>query len=436
MAITYIGNDIVDIAGGNAITLSIPAAAQADDLILVFVKQSENTTGRVWDNDGGGGRGYVRAEYRRTTGGRDMETAIYWKIHSGSETNPTFTWQQGVTAEPISGTMLIYRGVDTLFPIQDIGFLEGQNNAAPPQPGVSISAYPAKVVAFHGATHDDISAVAPPAGYTLRSQVWNGTSNDHRNLFAADITLASGDVNYNGPNWGHSVLNTTPEYHTYAVVLQEPQAIGLTEEPPLSSNFNQTITLNGYGFGATQGGGFVELWGDLPGTIKSTCAITSWSETQIQFVMTRGGNDDDKLLYLRIQNSNGDALGLRPISVGLTPYQTLITEYGPNHLWPLNGDYTENLNGNAMTVSPINGGGAFEPVVISEDTSQSWRCVNNQRREAPNSAFMNSTSTTNRLMGGWIRLETISPVLQCIYEEGGGVNNPRNLQMEWAYHFL
>ena len=36
---------------------------------------------------------------------------------------------------------------------------------------------------------------------------------------------------------------------------------------------------------------------------------------------------------------------------------------------------------------------------------------------------MNSAITVNRLMGGWIRLETISAALQCIYEEGGGENN-------------
>ena len=26
-------------------------------------------------------------------------------------------------------------------------------------------------------------------------------------------------------------------------------------------------------------------------------------------------------------------------------------------------------------------------------------------------------------MGGWIRLETVSPRFSCMYEEGGGVNN-------------
>ena len=36
---------------------------------------------------------------------------------------------------------------------------------------------------------------------------------------------------------------------------------------------------------------------------------------------------------------------------------------------------------------------------------------------------MNGTTTTNRLMGGWIMTPEIDEAFSCIYEEGGGVNN-------------
>ncbi len=285
MAITYIDGNTVDQAGALSLTLPIPGGATTDDFLVAFVKQSENTTGREWDDDGGGGNGWTRLAYNRTTGGRDQETAIYWKIHTGSETNPTFTWASGITTEPMSGSLLVYRGVDTITPFTDWGFSEAQNDANPPNPSVSISSLPSTIVVFHAATHDDISTVAPPTGYTLRTQVWAGAANDHRNHFTADLIEGGSTLGaYTPPDWQHSVLNTTPEYHTYTLALQEAQALGV-----LDFNTNETfiwgadnLTITGFGFGATQGTGKVEIWSDVTGTIKTIQTIDSWSDTIIQ----------------------------------------------------------------------------------------------------------------------------------------------------------
>jgi len=76
MAITYVDSDVVDLSAGLSLTFAIPGAATANDFMVAFVKQSENTTGREWDDDGGGGNGWTRLTYKRTTGGRDQETAI------------------------------------------------------------------------------------------------------------------------------------------------------------------------------------------------------------------------------------------------------------------------------------------------------------------------------------------------------------------------
>ena len=138
MAISFVDVNTQDQAGAQSLTFTIPAGAQADDFMVAFVKQSENTGQQTWDDDGGGGNGWTQLAYNRTTGGRDQETAVYWKIHTGSESNPTFTWNSGGTNEPMSGSLMVYRGVDTLTPFTDWGFIEAQNDANPPNPNQNL----------------------------------------------------------------------------------------------------------------------------------------------------------------------------------------------------------------------------------------------------------------------------------------------------------
>ena len=424
MAISFIDSNVQDSGGALSLTFTVPAAAQAGDLILVFVKQSENTSERIWDDDGGGGNGYTREQYNRTTGGRDQETAIFWKIHTGSEANPTFTWASGITVEPMSGTMLIYRGVDPNIPLANVGYQSAQNDANPPNPSVNVTNPNSWVVCFHAATHDDISAVAPPTGFTLRTQVWSGTANDHRNHFTADISGIGVGI-YTPPDWQHSVLNTTPEYHTYSVALNEIQPIGvLSTDGQL--NYGGQDTVIGFGFGATQGTGKVELWSDLVGTIKTVQAIDSWADGAITFTSTQGALDDNTSVYIVVTNDNGDASSPLKVNVGLAPYHAIIEAQNPDHWWKFDNDgYADSgvAGSSPFTQTPVNGGGAFEATPICDQNTHSWRCQSGQRREAPNSPNMNAATTQNRLMGGWIRVEGIPKVLSCIYEEGGGVNN-------------
>ncbi len=423
MAITFVDSNVQDSAGALSLTFTIPAGATTDDFMVAFVKQSENTGQQTWDDDGGGGNGWTREAYNRTTGGRDQETAVYWKVHTGTESNPTFTWNTSGTTEPMSGSLLVYRGVDPSIPISDLGFREAQNDANPPNPSANISYINTAVVCFHAATHDDISAVAAPTGFNLRTQVWAGTSNDHRNHFTADLLDIDTLGSYTPPDWQHTVLNTTPEYHTYTLALNEIQPIGVTSAP-VNSTYGTSITIGGFGFEATQGTGKVELWDDVTGTTKVAQTVTSWSDTSIDITLTQGALGNDNEFYLVVTNDTGDVSSPRAITLGLAPYSVIISGVGdgPDHHWPLDGDYEDKVSTNDITVSPINGGGTFVSTQISEGTTQSWRCQNS-RREAPNSNQINGQTEQNRLMGGWIRLQTIQKGLACIYEEGGGVNN-------------
>lgn len=435
MAISHIGSNTQDSAGAQSLTFTVPAATQTDDLILVFVKQSENTGAQVWDDDGGGGNGYTRAAYNRTTSGRDQETAVYWKFAtSNSEANPTFTWNSGGTNEPMSGIMEVYRDVDKdSFDSSNVTHINSTNDANPPNaPAATIEFDDSWVVVNHAATHDDISTVAAPTGFTLRSQIWAGTANDHRNNFTADISNIDISADpYTPPDWGHSVLNTTPEYHCYTVVLPENQPIVVSGGTLLDGfNWGDTnLTITGKGFGATQGTGKVEIWDDTSGTTKTVQTIDSWSDTSIQIDTVRGSLPDDSVVYVVVTAQVNGESNKAETSVGLKPYNNVILDLDPDHAWrfaeaPSNStpDQVGTLNGDIT-----NGSGAnptFPSTQICEDQTTSMLIADTLSRvETPDSINMNTSALQERTMGGWIMLGGTQESLACIYEEGGGVNN-------------
>jgi len=418
MAISLVGTNTQDTGSGNALTFAVPGAAQADDLILVAVKQSDNGAAGIWDDDGGGGRGYTQLAYNRSTGGRDQETAIYFKVHSGSESNPTFTWRLGVTGEPMSGAMLIYRGVDTSDPIANFGFLNGQNNAAPANPTANISG-PSQVVVVHAATHDDIVSPQPPTDFTMRAQVWAGTSNDHRNLFVADKFV--GDLGFYSPGaWNHTVSSTTPEFHTYTLVLSELQSVGFTNIPS-GNEFGTSVTVEGFDFGSVQGSGKIELWSDPTGTIKVNQTVTSWSDTSVSFLAVQGTLSNNTTLYVVLTNNAGDETFATAIIFGIPSYTQLVTQLAPDHYWTFNNNYIDVINGNTINLN-VQGSGNFVTQPIAENSPVSWLSLGG-RRGPDNSSVMNTATTVNGVRAGWIRVNTLPKPLTCIYEEGGGVNN-------------
>lgn len=429
MAITFIDSDVVDSAAALNISFAIPAGAIAGDFMIAFVKQSENTSQQTWDDDGGGGNGWIQLYYNRTTGGRDQETSIYYKIHSGSESNPTFTWWGGgTTSEPISGSLLVYRGVDTVTPIADSNFMEAQNDANPPNPSVTIAKSSNAVVVFHAATHDDISAVSQPTGYTLRTQVWNGVNDDHRNHFTADLIGGFSVGTYSPPDWQHSVLNTTPEYHTYSIAIQEPSLIGISS-PASSSKINwgdNAVGITGFGFGAVQNSGKVEFWSDTIGTIKQVQTVNSWADGSIEIDTVQGSLSNDTSNYLVVTNDNGDVTTTVRIIFGLIPYQDLVISLSPDHFWSFNGDYNDTGVGGAIRDATTGVVGTHPWISnIAEDATQSMQFDDIlDRREIVDSPYMNVTiSAKERTMAGWIMLGGVQKSMAAIWKEGGGVQN-------------
>lgn len=428
---SFIDSQTQDSAGALSLTFDMSTITHTtDDLLIAFVKQSENTAQRIWDDDGGGGNGWTRAVYNRTTSGRDQETAIYWKFAtSGSESDPTFTWASGVTTEPMSGSLLVYRDVDTVISFQGPTYLSNANDANPPNPSVEVVAANTRVVCFHAATHDDISTVAAPTGFALRTQVWNGTANDHRNHFTADIEIDTVGT-YSPPDWQHSVLNTTPEYHTYTMALNESQPIHITGGTILN-NFTwgaTNLTVLGDGFESVQGTGKVEIWDDASGSTKTIQTIDSWDATSIQVDTVQGSLPNNTTVYVVVTNDSGEESGPTATTVGLLPYHELIPDdLQADHYWRLNNTYNDtgdtgpvrNMTNQVLGTWTFN----TQEIVDGNTHCLNYESVTN-RREITDSANMNITiDSAERTLSCWIQLNEIQHDLGCLWKEGGGVQN-------------
>ncbi len=426
---TYVDGDVQYSLTAKSVSLTIPAGASEGDLILVFVKQSLNANAELWDDDGGGGNGYTLYEQHRSTGGRDQETAIYWKIHGSSESDPTFTWSSTGADCPITGIMLIYSGVDSVQPIEDLQWMWNQNDCNPPNPEVTTTKANNRVVVFHAATHDDISSVGAPSGYTIREYQYGGSSGhnqDHADSFSADAEIDT-IGSYTPGDWTHGASNTTPEYHTYTVVLREPLNIHVTDvngdEVLQLSETGCTVT--GDGFETSQGTGKIELWDDTSGTTKQAQTVTSWaSDTALTFTCVQGSLDEG-WNYLVVTNDSGD-VAMMQVWLGDPPWNPAVSTDADLY-WRMDGGYGD--EGNAGDNKPFNavqrGNYSFASVPITISNGQSFYIEDSSGGSEPaNSDYTNITNThTYRDIGGFVRIEAYQKTPAVIYEEGGGVNN-------------
>lgn len=428
----YQGGDVQTSSAAQSLTMSISASgATTGDLMIAFMHQSENTGEQLWDDDGGGGNGWTLEVQNRTTSGRDMECAIYWKFHDGSESDPTFTWDVGGVNEPMTGILLAYDNVDTVEPFQGPTYLNATNDCNPPNPSVDVVYANTRVVCFHAATHDDISSVGAPTGFTIRDYQYGGSAGhtlDHQDTFTADIEIDTVG-SYTPPDWTHGASNTTPEYQTYTMALNEVQPIHITGGTALD-NFlwvDTNLTLTGDGFEATQNTGKVEYWSDEAGTVKTAQSIDSWSDTSIQLDATQGSLANNTFVWLVVTNHSGDVSKKVRVAVGLLGFADLIKGWGVDHYWELNNTYADTgitgptrdmdqgvVGTFSFATTPICDGNTH--VLVVDDAAD--------RREIADSPNMNITiSAKERTVGCWLMLPNIEHPLSSLWKEGGGVQN-------------
>jgi hypothetical protein len=187
---------------------------------------------------------------------------------------------------------------------------------------------------------------------------------------------------------------------------------------------NQTgLIISGRSFGAAQGSGNVYLSASSTFDVNAVAqSVDSWSETSITFDSITDSFSSG-ILYLFVVTDGGETTIPIIVSFGILSYDLILDNSLPDHRWTLDNTYddTGNRAGSNMTVS-VTGTQSFENVLLSEGTIACAR-MQNGKREAANSSFINLPTATYRLMGGWIRLGSIAESLTCIYEEGGSINN-------------
>ena len=227
-------------------------------------------------------------------------------------------------------------------------------------------------------------------------------------------------------SWVHRSGNTGTYRYGVADLtgIQGVPAVKITDAPS-QIDPGDPITLTGQNFGASQGTGTVYISDtSTVGTGTDVLqTIGTWSDTEITFTANLTGLADGTVYFIVTADNGGSTARLT--QKGVLPYTDVIAAQAPDHWWKLDndayadsGNYTTNI---PMTTDVV-GTHTFVTTPISEATTHSWR-VQNGRRSPNNSNAINGTTTTNRLMGGWVRCAEVYQGLSCIYEEGGGVNN-------------
>lgn len=218
--ITFVDYSAADDNGDTSVTVTIPAGSVADDLLIATVtRDARNNNSGTWSTP----PGWSQLHEGVDTSGRDRRTALYYKIHSGSETDPTFITNAGQN-EHLSGMIHAYRDVDTSNPF-DVAFVagshkdDGANDATPTNPQVTTNTDDAVVVIVHLATHDDITTATPPTNYTLRGTII-GSAKDHRQQVVADTAVSTAGTEVPG-EWQHTTSDPNDqEYTVYTLVLR------------------------------------------------------------------------------------------------------------------------------------------------------------------------------------------------------------------------
>ena len=167
-----------------------------------------------------------------TSTGRDMHVSYWWKrFTSGSETNPTFSATS--TSEDISAIVHVFRGVDTFKAFEGVTQVFDDNYKEASGPEIA----PADIVTEYDAaaglrvmqmTHDDVTSIGTPSGYTNGEQMMGSNDDHHQQCSAYDLDIGTAGTK-SAPVFDHTVNNNVAEYRNLFVVLRNAQNIHITD---------------------------------------------------------------------------------------------------------------------------------------------------------------------------------------------------------------
>jgi hypothetical protein len=254
----------------------------------------------------------------------------------------------------------------------------------------------------------------------------SGTGTAHaRGRLTARITAASGTITH----WVHrSGNNVRVDYGVVELAALDNLAnvtINSVDGDNIVSNTQNGVIILGLPFEAVQGTGKIELVenNNYTGTIVLQ-SVTSWANGSITVDIT-GGALADSNCFLFVTTDSG-ARGFISVQVGIPPVTFIetIELTGPDHLHPLDNNYTDIIAGSDFNQTPT-GSPSFVLDPLCKDMSYSWQINNtNDKREQPDSAFTNVTNQhTDRDILFYLKLDRFYKNPVHFLEEGGGVNN-------------
>ena len=429
MTVTFVGSDIGDSSSATTIALTLPTH-QTDDfgLIVGYSDQDINTHAITVAS------GWINLFDDLSSLGRDQHTSVWYKkFTSSSETNPTFSSTS--TSEEISASVHVFRNVDTVLPFE--GFTTSHDDNIPSTPPEDV--VPADIVTDNDAacgframcvTHDDITTLGTPSGYTDGESVFGAAADFRQQTCAYDLDLGTAGTK-SAPTFGHTLNNNVAEYRQYFVALADARPIHLTGGTVLGG-FGwgaEGLTVTGDGFESTQGTGKVEIWDDLVGTTKTSQTIDSWSDTSIQIKTVQGSLPDDTTVYVVVTNdsldqtspANGETI------VGYPAYNEMILSLDPDHYWRLNNVYTDTgITGPQLDMtSSVIGTWTFNTQEIADGNTHSLNMdAVTDRREILDSPNMNITViSAERTIAYWLQLDGIQHSLAAVFKEGAQIQN-------------
>lgn len=240
MAITYVAGSS-NVANTYAVTGTIPTGSTTGDLMIALCSAGGNFGTADWADDGGGSNGWTRIVTNFTATGRDEISGIFYKIHDGSESDPTFTLTD-TDNDAVVVIMATFRGVDTSTPF-DVTynntnhFLFSENDGNPASPDITTNTNGAFVLLLLGMSQR-IAVFGAPTGYTLGE---NNPDDYDQCAGIAYKELATAGAENPGV-WQNTDPYLNAESHAYTLAIKPALAGSSSESPSVSPSISPSLS--------------------------------------------------------------------------------------------------------------------------------------------------------------------------------------------------
>ena len=214
---SFIGNTQNDSPSATTLTVSKHGSLTEGDLMLASAIYSNNSDVATWVAPSG----WIRVDLLQSTTGRDMDTAIFWRVATASEP-ASWDFVSGATASSNMSVMIdVFRNTDPNNTF-DVTYIKaqhteiGNDNSLPTNKPIDVNRDRSLVYLVHIATHDDITVAGAPSGYIIGGDIV-GIDKDHRQQVSAYKNNVGPGTETPGV-WTHTASPTNiAEYHVWTL---------------------------------------------------------------------------------------------------------------------------------------------------------------------------------------------------------------------------